>query len=97
MQRKLTDAESLRWRSYIDGRIDAGIAAALAERDMHADAQQKAVAIFVADVRRGLRAEFQEQIGQLKADVEIERTARKQDRSAVIDLPALPLRGDRRA
>ncbi len=45
------------------------------------------VATIIHEVRQQLRAEFQEQIGQLRADVEIQRAHAGGDRGEVIDLP----------
>jgi hypothetical protein len=86
-ERKLTDAEALRWRAYIDGRVAAGIAAALAERDMLSDARLAATGKALGAFRAQLRQEMQEQIGSLRADVEIISKAHAGD-SKVVDLPA---------
>ncbi|WP_354255008.1 hypothetical protein [Bradyrhizobium sp. F1.13.3] len=43
----------------------------------------------------GIRAEIVEQVGQLRADIEIQK-AHAGERGEVIDLPALPLRSQRR-
>ena len=53
------------------------------------DATIEAVGEFVARVRRDLRAEFAEQLEQLRAELNV---AKAHNPGQVIDLPALPLR-----
>jgi hypothetical protein len=89
--RKLTDAEGSRWQRYIDGQINTAISAAMAEHKMLADARQEAVGKALGEVRKQLREEIAAEVGQLRADLTVE----KAHGGEIIDLPALPLR-DRR-
>lgn len=86
-----SDAELLRWRNYIDARIAAAVAAELADIRMHAEAQQKAVAIFVADVRRQLREEIVAAVGDLRADITIEKAHTS---GALVEIPKFLSRRD---
>jgi hypothetical protein len=83
--RTLTDSESLRWQTYIDNRISAAFEA----RAWRDDARRDAMAEFVAQVRKQLRGEIQEQIGLLRADVEIQQKAaeRRERGDGVVELP----------
>ena len=60
-----------------------------AARPPELDATIEAVGEFVARVRRDLRAEFAEQLEQLRAELNV---AKAHNPGQVIDLPALPLR-----
>ena len=81
----LTDAETLRWQNYIDGKISAAIAA----RD---EFWRDVFGAVIAEERKKMRAEVQERIGLLRADLTIEKAAERGD---VVELPALPLRNRR--
>jgi hypothetical protein len=92
--RSLTDAEAQRWQTYIDN----AIAAAFEARAWRDDARRDAIADFVADVRKQLRAEFQEQLGSLRADVTIQKAAERRDHDGgeVVDMIE-PMERKRRA
>jgi hypothetical protein len=86
----LTDAETLRWEQYINGRISAANSA----RD---EFWRDVLGGLISEVRKQLRSEIVEQVGSLRADVEIATKAAARGHDRVIDLPALPLRSQRRA
>jgi hypothetical protein len=100
-QPSVAEIEMLRsqdWTRFVDGRINAAFEA----RAWRDDARQDAIGGALSEIRKQLRAEFQEQLGQLRADLVIEKAhGSKLDSvspiSEVIDLPALPLRSQRRA
>lgn len=95
VQCKLTNSETARWKSYIDGQINAAVSAAMAEHRMLADARREAVGKALGEVRAKLREEIVAAVGELRADLTIEK-AHAGDRATVIDLPAV-LPRDRRA
>ncbi|MCA1390775.1 hypothetical protein I6F20_17045 [Bradyrhizobium sp. IC3123] len=77
--------------------IDERISAALVEHDV---ARDDAHGMVIAQGRKRLkevRHEMQEQIDQLRADIEIATHAAERDhgRGEIVDLPALPLRSQR--
>jgi phage-related protein len=70
VQRRTTDAESLRWKSYIDGRIEA-----LFDGD-RMNGLREAIGAALAHERKQFRAEIEglrAEIGQLRADLTIHR------------------------
>ena len=70
------------WNRWCDARI----AAAMAERDrIHIEATGQAL----ATIRRQLRDEFAEQLGQLRAELTVQRA---HESGQVLDLPRLPWR-----
>ena len=73
--------------------VDRAVAKALQAVSVRIDATQDAVAKFVTDIRRELRKEIVEQAAGLRTDF----TVAQEHRDTVVELPALPLRGSRRA
>ena len=86
------------WQNYIDGRIDAGIDAALKARAWHDEAKTEAIGTALGTIRAQLRDEIAAAVGELRADFEIAQKAnerREQDRGEIIDMPTIQMRGHR--
>jgi hypothetical protein len=88
---RLTDAESARvnkqWADWIDERIAAAVSAALAESDERWIRTVGETVIL-------LRGEITAAVGELRADLVVEKV---HGDPKIIDLPVLPLKGERRA
>jgi hypothetical protein len=77
---RLSGAEELRLKNYVDTKI----AAALAARDEH---WRDVLGALVSEVRKQLRAEISAEVGLLRADLTIEKAAAN-DRNGVVRLPS---------
>jgi hypothetical protein len=73
--------------------VDGRISAALAEHD---ELWRNVIGALVSEVRKQLRAEIVEQVGSLRADVEIQTKAAEREHDRIIDLPMVSLRSSRR-
>jgi hypothetical protein len=70
------------WTAFVDSRIEH----ALAERAWRDEARMEATGKALGEIRKQLRAEIQEQIGLLRADITIEKAAERRE-ADVVELP----------
>jgi hypothetical protein len=83
-RRTLTDAETLRWKPYIDNRISAAFEA----RAWRDDARRDAIGDALGEIRKQLRAEILTAVGELRADIEVAtKAADLRARGDVVELP----------
>jgi hypothetical protein len=72
------------WNAWYDQRITAAL-----EAHPFTKLQEEILGATIAELRKKLRDEFAEQIGELRAELNVQRSI---ESSKILDLPALPLR-----
>ncbi len=73
------------WNEWADRKI----AAALEQRSSFSEFERDVIGMTLAEERKKMRAELAEAIGQLRAELNMQRA---HDKGTIIDLPALPRR-----